>query len=325
MSTIQQEEYVFNLHGVESITVRRHPIPDYIESVIRRNEHETKGDYSVTELLDAPRCARLKRQYPHLENDDALKNVSAMVGSAVHAWFESYFSKVARDSVSTEVEMLFGIPQVDGITISGSCDIYNHVTSTVEDIKNWKSYKWMDGDIWALVWQLRMYGYALMKSKNWSVKQLRAVLFFTDWNKLDAARRGNKYPPASVVILEIPMVSTEEVEAFIEDRIRQHMLVRFCEEPFWPDAPEYATWDSVSSYKVFKNADSSRAVSGGVYGINMKVEEPAMLEAANKHAAEIGGVVRRVSSGRKRCAEYCSVSGQCSTYQKYLVREQVNG
>ena len=308
-------------------------IPLEVQRALQINEHVRRGDWSVTELLDNPRCARLKRMFPEEKREDPATLVSAFIGSASHERLQRFTDKQDHmDTVTTEDPLL--ITTKDNRTVSGSCDFDKvHVMEngvvhlTIRDYKHWKTFKWGDDKWDDVFWQLQFY--FLMKATqlrkngvalNWTdepVGLLQATIIFLDWNKRDAAVRRADYPPTSVVTLEFKPLPLQAIANKMRERINAHAALENVPEDQWPDATPEDVWNKLDAVKVYKPG-SDRACAGGVFEPSKCGGNDMAMEAAKAKAQEVGGTAKACWLGRKRCASYCSVSGKCSTYQKYL-------
>ena len=108
-------------------------LPKFIyQSVLYWSKHHDSGaDYSVTQLLNTPRIAELQRLHGDEIVEDATARIWSLLGSATHKVIES---AIEEDTESFISERRF-FAELDGVRISGQCDVYDKETKTVYDLK----------------------------------------------------------------------------------------------------------------------------------------------------------------------------------------------
>lgn len=132
---------------------------------------------------------------------------------------------------------------------------------------------------------------------------------FTDWQKM-MANKGD-YPSQRVVSKQIPLMSLDETEQWIRNRL---MLIRKYQnvaEEHIPECTDEDLWRSEPQFKYF--SDPVKAMTGGRATRNF----PTLAEA-NAFLAEKGkGVIITVPGVPKRCG-YCPAYEACSQKDRYL-------
>jgi hypothetical protein len=187
-----------------------------------RNDKYSKGkaDISVTTLIDSPRV-RIMRDRHHADRVvDAVDNIWALFGTAVHHILES---AEPSDNVVLE-ERLF--TKVNGWVLSGAVDHQKIDGQTVEitDYKVTSVWSVIHGKVdWER--QLNVYAYIVQKNKGKRVKKLSICAILRDWNRRDAQTKPN-YPQAPVVIVDVPMWGEVERISYIHERIKAHQAAQ---------------------------------------------------------------------------------------------------
>lgn len=328
MPQLKQHEFTVCIPGAPPVRATS-DLPPNVRDVLYLDEHEVRGDFSVTQLLDHPRCVLLKRMYPDMVLDDVSGLVSSTAGKALHHWFEI---KLRGENVFTEQQVMIPVPEC-GVTVSGTADIVelidtDPVRCIVSDLKHHKTWRWVSGDFTRLVWQLNLYYLGLTHRYPGIVGRtiLRGLMPFTDWNRLDAARLGTRYPEKPFMVLETRPLPVRHIAGFVRDRVRRLLDFQGRPEVLWPDAGEEDVWQRTEAVKVYKRG-GSRAVSGGVFKPGDYDTREQATAAATHFRDELterkGGAyeIRVQKSDRRRCSAYCPVASMCTTYQNWLRSE----
>ncbi len=59
-------------------------LPDIIERALQYDNHKVSGDFSVTQIIDAPQILHLKRKYKDILEHDVSEGIFALLGTACH-------------------------------------------------------------------------------------------------------------------------------------------------------------------------------------------------------------------------------------------------
>lgn len=136
---------------------------------------------------------------------------------------------------------------VDGVswTISGKFDAV--VDGTVEDVKTTKTFNWIKGsndDKYALQGSI----YRWLNPEIITGDFINVLMIFTDWSEYKA-KADPTYPQKRVIVRKLPLLSLEETESYIMERLR--LLNRYLDKPeaelpactpdeLWMDPPKWA-------------------------------------------------------------------------------------
>jgi len=328
MINIPNPQTIYDLPKLNTI-MKIEPLPDFVKMGLLHNEHVTHGKYSVTELLDHPRCTALRKIHPDLKLDDPTKMAHAMNGTAVHAYWEKLLTQKCNPAcIQCEVAVFFKINDID---ISGSIDIIHRKSidllineTTIIDIKNWTSYKWMQKDMADVIDQLNSYyyGYYLGKSPYNHQVKLGLLVFIRDWHR-GASHRKN-YPPSSLMYLEFAPKPMEKIKENITKRVKLFEDYKNVNIDDYPDADDKATWSRLEAYRVYK-VGGNNAIRGGVFRPEDYESNVECLAATEEkmNATQLANpkeeyYFKECNTERKRCAEYCPVADMCNTYQNSL-------
>lgn len=323
----------------------KHGLPEVFRRFAVADKYSRGGARkSITQLIDSPRVDALKRQHWDEIEVDVSERIWALLGTAVHHILEE-----ATPENQIAEERLFA--EHNGWTISGGID--NQETSvheteqgyTITDYKVTTAYV-VRAQKPAWEHQLNGYAYLLRQSKGIEATRLQIVAIIRDWSRAKA-KTMETYPQAPVVVVEIPLWSKAEQDAFIDARIDLHQEAEAClklDEPLplcsaeerWQEPPMFAvktqtkdTWAVMKPGKaradrVFDNeaeaAEHAMKVSGQIVHRPGKVSTRAKAVYLNKEEAqfeadEIEGIVEERPSEPKRCMEnFCGVAEWCEQF-----------
>ena len=277
-------------------------LPQFVVDALTHSDY-TRGDsdISVTQLIDSPRIARLQREHADEQTKDAVDFVWSRFGTSVHTMFEESLKATGSDVITEE--RLF--TETQGWKLSGAIDA-QEVSDDGVIISDFKvTSAWsviFDKSSWHT--QLNVYAYLVRKAKGQTVKKLQIVALLRDWVRRKA-EQGGEYPTAPIVVLDIPMWSEAEQDAYVESQIKKHMEATNTDQPLIFCSSE-ETWQKDTVYAVMKKGRKS-AVK--LYKTEAEAVERAEKEGSN-HSVE-------VRKGEKtRCkGDWCGVSKWCDQYQ----------
>ena len=277
-------------------------LPQFVVDALTHSDY-TRGDsdISVTQLIDSPRIARLQREHADEQTKDAVDFVWSRFGTSVHTMFEESLKATGSDVITEE--RLF--TETQGWKLSGAIDA-QEVSDDGVIISDFKvTSAWsviFDKSSWHT--QLNVYAYLVRKAKGQTVKKLQIVALLRDWVRRKA-EQGGEYPTAPIVVVDIPMWSEAEQDAYVESQIKKHMEATNTDQPLIFCSSE-ETWQKDTVYAVMKKGRKS-AVK--LYKTEAEAVERAEKEGSN-HSVE-------VRKGEKtRCkGDWCGVSKWCDQYQ----------
>jgi len=275
---------------------------------LARKEYYSKGkaDYSVTEIMSPPRIQRLKRKHWDDMEQDVTDMLWSMLGSALHVVAE-------RSEVVDHLneERLF--MEVDGVTLSGSIDLQQHVKGGVA----LKDYKFTS--VWAVMndkpeWeqQLNVYAWMVHKIKGVSIKGLQICAILRDWSTRKAQTESG-YPQAQIQMIDIPVWSFDKTEKYVHERIELHKESKV--QADWdeelPECTDEERWMRTTTYAVKKEGRKSAV------RVFDSEEDAVKLIAESEDKKKLSVEVRKGEP--VRCTgNYCGVNKWCSQYQSYL-------
>lgn len=189
--------------------------------------------------------------------------------------------------------------------LSGTFDLYDKHTLTLQDYKFCSTYQWTYPEArkkWTE--QLNIYVYMLWKTRGIKVEKIRVIAFFRDWTEVKLMSNSN-YPPRQVMEIPITMMSMEEIEDLIKYHVDRHHQADIG-DPM--DCTGEERWATSTSYAVMmKHVKNAK----GLYDTEAAAQRYIM---ENKHKLN-GLYIQRRNGTSKRCAKYCPVRSYCAQWQ----------
>lgn len=301
-------------------------LPAPIVRAVTRDPYDRgPAQFSVSNLIDAPRAQTLQWKFDQKIEEDVSDRIFSLLGRAVHHILEIG----ADETKETAEERLFMDVEVGGVkvSISGAMDLQDAPIDGVVDITDWKvtsCYGFMaDKAAWHK--QLNCYAHLVRKAQwrgvqnpdgSWTkvprhgsdVGYLQIGGILRDWTK-SQSERNPEYPRAAIQMLDIPTWKPQEAEDYFLDRVKRHIKARsmdFAGKEL-PKCNKEERWEDEPKYAVIKPGNK-RATA--VY------EERA---SADEHIRTSPELELQVRPGEpRRCINnYCKVAEWCSQYEAY--------
>jgi hypothetical protein len=285
-------------------------VPETLVALASRDYYSKgKADYSVTELISPPRVNRLRRQHADQMEQDVSDMLWQLLGSALHVVAER---GQAKDHITEE--RLFC--ELGGVTLSGAIDIQKRTAEGLILM----DYKFTS--VWAVMrekpeWeqQLNMYAWLVRKVKDERIAGLRIVALIRDWNRRESVLKAD-YPPAPIHVVDIPVWTQDEAEAFISRRIDLHQDGKTAidlndELPLCNDEDR---WQRSTTYAVKKEGRKT-----AIRVFESKTEADQLAEK------EKGYVEIRRGEAIRCTGNYCGVNQWCSQYRQENAASDAGG
>jgi hypothetical protein len=286
-------------------------LPETIMTVIRTPTYSKgKANMSVTELLNSPRIVQLKRKHWDELTEDASSMVWSIFGTAIHNVLEH--GKGDNHIVEERIHV-----EVDGMHISGAIDLQEVEPDgiTVSDYKTTSAWACMnEKQDWHN--QLNSYAYLVEAAKKTPVKKLQIVAIVRDWSRRDAATREG-YPKAPIVVIDIPLWSFADREAYVRSRISLHgdALFEMETDGDMPECTPEETWEKQTLYALKKDGN----VRAKSVHETREAAETALTAATEKAKKGEKFLIEVREGGRTRCeGGFCQVAPYCQQHQAYL-------
>lgn len=181
----------------------------------------------------------------------------------------------------------------------------------VHDVKSTTSYTWLYGtkdDDYCLQGSI----YRWLNPEKITEDFIRIAFIFTDWAKAQAKQNPN-YPQKRLLYKDIPLMSLEETENWIKNKIALVQRYKDSPESEIPECTDEELWRSDPKYKYY--SDPTKTSGRSTKNFDSPVE-------ARQFMAEKGGkgIVITVPGEVKRCG-YCDAAPVCKQKLKYEVEE----
>lgn len=181
------------------------------------------ADYTATELITPTRILSLRRRHPDKIVEDVADRIWAMHGQLRHTLLE----RIAKaDPGRYIVEQRLETTLPGGKKISGQIDLFDLLETILYDYKEASVFKFLLGDTREWEEQSNVNAYLLRKS-GVTITALKNIVFLKDF-KVREARMAQfvaskkDYPQCPVHIVNLPLWSIGEAEAFILGKIKAH-------------------------------------------------------------------------------------------------------
>lgn len=295
--------------------------------------HETydreEAGLSVTTLLKPVKQVILARRVPEgMATSDVADMIASSNGTAIHDAFEAAWKSPklvdtlkrlgTPERVATRVrvnpseeEVAAGgiIPVyteirakklVHGIWVSGKFDFIGD--GAVEDLKNTSVWKYLNADFENYILQGSMYRWLNPEkvTKDW----MNLTFQFTDWNSRDRNMNPENYPPARMHTRKLQLLSIEDTEVFVQNKVQQLIDLEHADEADMPPCSDKDLWRKPDTYRYFAKAEKAHEPGArSTKNFDNKAE-------ADLHAATKGGVVVVKRGGVMGCL-YCNAFLAC--------------
>lgn len=286
----------------------RHNVPSTILRAVQDDEYD-RGDsvMSVTQLISPPRIVILQNLNADNIEVDVTDRIPALFGTAVHKIVE----KGAKDLPNCVVEERM-FATINGWKVSGAVDLQidnGDGTWEINDYKVTSVYSVL-GHKPEWEQQLNCYAYFAYKSHGRSVNKLKIVAILRDWQRKTASVKPD-YPQSQVCVVDIPVWSREDQEAYITERVLLHQSAQKRVDN--GESPPYCD-------------DKERWVRGETWAVMKEGRKSAVKlydneEDANKAVESLGGghsIEYRAGDPIRCSGNFCLVSSWCRQWQEQL-------
>lgn len=199
---------------------------------------------------------------------------------------------------------------IEGVTITGKYDIV--AEGVLQDYKSTSALSWVYGsNDTNYVLQGSIYRWLDAGQPNPVITEdvIAINYFFTDWSKASSLQ-SDTYPKQRVLQKQLPLMSIQETENWIVNRIKQIEIAKGLEEPLIVECTDEELWFSNSKYKYYKDVTKLQGKSTRTFN----TYEEALLEKQKRNNE---GIILESKSEPKRCS-YCPVFRVCSQKLKYF-------
>lgn len=281
---------------------------------------------SVTSLIKSPKQIILgNRVPPEASIADISDRIASRMGQALHSgvehsWKNNYrkslqklgYPKRAIDLVriNPEQQEPDTLPvyievrtkrQIMGYTISGQVDLI--IEGRLHDVKKTSVWGYQAQTSVGDKWKLQASIYRWLNPEKIIHDELFVQYLLLDWTRALAARDPS-YPPHAVPHRVVPMLSLEDTERWIQQRLTLLVQLKDAPEESIPDCTDEDLWRSDPVYKYYT---SENPLPGQRSTKNFGTD----LTAAMQHQATKGKGVVLKKPGQVRACAFCSALSIC--------------
>ena len=279
-------------------------LPQPIFKALTHSDY-TKGhsNRSVSQLIDSPRVQILRKEHDDQITEDVSDMVWSVLGTSVHKMFEEH----QPDGHIVE-ERLYA--EVDNWVISGAIDVQRSESDGSVTVLDYKCTS-----VWSVIFgkkewhkQLNFYAWLVEHSKDTSVSKLQIVTVLRDWQRSKASQ-DSEYPQAPIMIVDIPLWSRDERDAYVRERVRIHQEAEFSRltGEDLPLCSDDERWKKESTFAVMAKGQKR---AKRVFSDRQSAEDYiATQSATNLGVEERVGKCTRCEDNWCRVAQFCDQHG----------------
>ena len=284
---------------------------------------------SATSILKPVRQIVLSKRLPE-QNIDLSDRAAVSMGTAIHdgiehAWANPNLSftklnypsefidkvlvnpkpeDIKEDSIPVYIEQR-AIKEFNGYSIGGKFDFV--INKALHDIKTTSVYTYMK-DSHAKDYILQGSIYKWLNPEIITSNTLTINFVFTDWSSASAKAKSD-YPQSRCAFKEYPLMSTEEIETYLRDKLNSVMENIDKDEADICECSDEDLWRSKTVYKYY--ADPSKLMRATKNFTSLEEAVAYQLSKSGK------GVIKAVTGTPRRCL-YCPAYDICSQRRKYF-------
>lgn len=279
-----------------------------VEAIKNRTYSPGESDVTVTGLIAPIQQTVLKKRHSEEIVEDAADRIYSLQGESVHAILE----RAGKGLPDYIVEERFYYTY-KGIKLGGQIDIFDKTHGILQDYKVTSVYSIRDGLKEEYVKQANINAF-ILRQNGFKVKGLQIVAILRDWRKMErerdvveSAAKGYRprYPEHQVVMLPVPMIPEEEVQAYIHERIDAHIRTKNQTDSELPPCSTEERWAKDATFAVM-SPDKKKAVK-----LFPSEEEAKVFIHDSKEL-----FIKERPGINVRCENYCEVKQFCSQYKK---------
>jgi hypothetical protein len=212
------------------ILTNKYNLPEAFVNSVKNHEH--KGGW-----ISASQMTKTIRQFYIIKRHEPeiIKDVSELVWSAFGTAFHLLMENNSKNGM-TEKYLEY---ETQGITLTGTTDLYNEGKRKVTDYKTASVWKIVYGD--HLDWEVHLNTYAFLLRKYTEViEEIEVCAFLRDWIKTKAD--GKNYPPVQIVTVPLKLWSFQEQDEKINKKIEVLLKHKDTTDDNLPACPDNKLW-----------------------------------------------------------------------------------
>jgi hypothetical protein len=198
-------------------------LPEPIVRALQNDPYDSgDSDYTPSSLNQPARMRRILQLDPDGCVEDASERIDSLFGQAVHLILERAAKELEAEGYVVE-KRFHGTFPVDGriYRVSAQVDLYDPAKGALDDYKTTSAESVSHGLKEEHKFQINLQA-ELLRRHGFPVDSAHAVGLLKNWNPDKADVKTTTYPQAPCVKLIVPLLSSEEVVAWVTRRIREH-------------------------------------------------------------------------------------------------------
>lgn len=277
---------------------------------ILSKEHNEDGCVSATTLLRGAKETILTHRHFNEIHVDVDSVMDSMRGTAFHEFLSHYDQKNF-----TETKFSY---DVEGMTVTGTLDVYNEELRLIQDYKNCKVWKVVMHDFDE--WKKQGLIYAWLLSKNGhKANKLSFYAFFEDWSP-SQAKADNNYPQCKMYVYSdsISENDIKGIEAFVHTKVKYLNDCNKLDDDDIPECSESERWKTETVYAVYKNQNktATKLFHSSSFNSEKEAYDAAEIFAGSLDDAKTTTRIEERLGESKKCERYCVCKEFCSFYKK---------
>lgn len=291
-------------------------LPMPIVKAVENDPYDNGGTLSVTTLLKPPQAYGLTLRHKGEMEEDAADRIWALVGQVGHVILERA-AGVMDPNVWTSERRYYG--ELSGRTISGQADLVHADGGVVYDFKFTSGWAVIDARTGKSEWRIQLSALAWLARRGIylqngdrllgdriDIDKGKIVAIVRDWTEAQA-KRIRDWPEKQVEVIDMNIMSDEETEAWMVERIAEFEAA---EKGNWRPCTDEERWYSPGKWVVYKGKNIKAA--------KLEDTEDQLSSWIFANRAKLGSDYRieQRPPAYKRCAKYCAAAPFCAQYQE---------
>ena len=278
-----------------------------VEVLSADNYSKGDADFSVTELIDAPRQKQLLKRHSHEMTVDCIDLIYQFDGKAVHALLEG--ADVPEDVGLIEHRLSV---EVDGYTVSGAIDYYDVKRGVIQDYKRVSTWEVVMGIKEERHKQLNLYAH-LARENGWTVNGLEIVYLFRDWSEARSVREID-YPPDRAMRVDIPLWHPSETLSYLEERVGLHATASATSDDSLLWCTKEERWEDDTTYAVMKHGNKRAVAATDKDGRKFATRAAASQWVQNNRPHDTQIYIETRAGEPRRCLKFCQAAPFCNQW-----------
>ncbi len=281
------------------------------------DDYVPRGDMSVTSLKKSPREFWLAKRHHGKCQKDVQDNLRLMLGTAGHNFIHEKSKKLPN--VIGERPLLDTLD--NGIVLSGTFDSMDTKAKKLWDRKFTSTWTLILGGREEWKYQLNTYRLMIWRLHSKGLEldiplpdYLGIIAYLMDWSKTKA-ERDPAYPQAPISIVDIPVMSIDEISEWVHERALMIMAHKDGLDDELPDCTLEERWCRGEKWAVHKVHNGNVTKKAMMSGLHDTYEGAKAF--AKMHEEKDGTQTEIIHRPGKcvKCGRFCDGSAFCNQWK----------